>query len=224
MAEFQVRTQTTAPEIIGVTEVKPKNQTSEIKKEEYSMEGYELFHANMENRTGRGILLYVRSLLKVKEVILESNFEENIFVEMRLRNNNKLLIGCIYRSDSGTQQNNNNLNKLIREASTKGYSHILLMGDFNYREIDWRTWTSKKDDPEIEENIFLETLKQNNLSQHVTKPTRVRGTDKPSTLDLVITNEVNMVSDVEYHSPLGKSDHSVLLFNYQCYTVIKRPE
>ncbi len=42
MAEFQVRTQTTAPEIIGVTEVKPKNQTSEIKKEEYSMEGYDI--------------------------------------------------------------------------------------------------------------------------------------------------------------------------------------
>jgi hypothetical protein len=48
------------------------------------------------------------------------------------------------------------------------------------------------------------------LIPHVNKPTRWRGTDTPHVLDLVFTNEENMVSELEYLSPLGKSDHCVL--------------
>ena len=40
-------------------------------------------------------------------------------------------------------------------------------------------------------------------------------------LDLIFTNEANMVASIEYQSPLGKSDHSVLRFDFKCYTVIQ---
>ena len=53
------------------------------------------------------------------------------------------------------------------------------------------------------------------------KPTRWRGTDTPHVLDLVFTNEENMVSEMEYLSPLGKSDHCVLQFQFNCYTKLK---
>ena len=36
-------------------------------------------------------------------------------------------------------------------------------------------------------------------------------------LDLVFTNEEGMLDDVIHESPLGKSDHSVLVFYYVCY-------
>ena len=52
-------------------------------------------------------------------------------------------------------------------------------------------------------------------------PTRFRGDDEPSTIDLIFTNEENMVSDLEYTSPVGKSDHCVLLFRFNCHTIIK---
>ena len=37
----------------------------------------------------------------------------------------------------------------------------------------------------------------------------------PSQLDLIFTNELEMVSDVQHMAPMGKSDHQMLKFN--CY-------
>ena len=59
---------------------------------------------------------------------------------------------------------------------------------------------------------FLACLRNNYLTQHVTAPTRARGSQKPSLLDLVITNE-DFVDTIQNLSPLAKSDHSVLYFN-----------
>ena len=59
---------------------------------------------------------------------------------------------------------------------------------------------------------------------HVTcnaKPTRWRGADSANVLDLVFTNEEHMISDIEYQSPLGKSDHCVLKFYFNCFTVLR---
>ena len=36
-----------------------------------------------------------------------------------------------------------------------------------------------------------------------------------------LTNEKNMIDSIEYQSPLGKSDHSVLVFNFVCHTKVK---
>ena len=47
--------------------------------------------------------------------------------------------------------------------------------------------------------------------------TRIRHGQEPLILDLVITNEEGMIKDIEYLSPLGKSDHIVICFNFICY-------
>ena len=49
------------------------------------------------------------------------------------------------------------------------------------------------------------------------RPTRRRGEDEPSVLDLIFTNEAMQVSEVVHSPPLGKSDHDVLTFEFQCY-------
>ena len=54
------------------------------------------------------------------------------------------------------------------------------------------------------------------LFQHVVQPTRQRGSDMPHTLDLIITSD-NFLTDIEYLSPLGMSDHSVLKFSLQMF-------
>jgi len=56
---------------------------------------------------------------------------------------------------------------------------------------------------------FVYALWENFLLQHITQPTRQRGSDTPHTLDLIIAF-VNFLSDIEYLSPLGMSGHSVL--------------
>ena len=64
---------------------------------------------------------------------------------------------------------------------------------------------------------------ENLLLQHVAEPTRQRGSDKPHTLDLIISSD-NFVSEVEYLSPLGMSDHSVLKFSVQLCTDKKKQQ
>ena len=55
------------------------------------------------------------------------------------------------------------------------------------------------------------------MYQHIDRPTRGRGSDNPSLLDLVFTMEEGNVVRMEHHSPYGKSDHSVLIFQFRCY-------
>ena len=144
-------------------------------------------------------------------------------VKINLNNSDKLLVCLIYRSPSnGSQEYNKRLRDLLDEINSKGYSHILMMGDFNYPDIDWESWNSKGDSTETVEYRFIDKLQDNYLFQHILKPTRWRGSNKPSILDLIISNEENMVSNIEYSSPLGKSDHCVVTFNFNCYVNLKR--
>jgi hypothetical protein len=138
-----------------------------------------------------------------------------------LNNNDKLLLGLIYKSPSdNSRECADNVCDLINEASNAGYSHILLMGDFNLPVINWDTWSCKGDVNRTEHKL-LETLQNNFLFQHISKPTTWRGSDTPHILDLIITNEENMISDIEYQSPLGESYHCMMKFDYNSYTMVK---
>ena len=98
----------------------------------------------------------------------------------------------------------------------KNYSHLIIMGDFNLPKVDWETLTCKIKNEEDFNVKFIKCVRDCYLFQHVAEATRLRGKDNPSTLDLVFSNEENMVSYIEYLSPLGKSDHSVLAFTVKC--------
>ena len=65
--------------------------------------------------------------------------------------------------------------------------------------------------------MFLNALRDTFFYQHVNEPTRARGTDTPSLIDLILSNEESQVNNLAYLAPLGKSDHSVLSFTFECY-------
>jgi exonuclease III len=67
---------------------------------------------------------------------------------------------------------------LIQELKDK-YKEVVFIGDFNTREIDWNTWTSKSE----LENHFLDILRDYYINQHVDQPTRVRARECPRILD-----------------------------------------
>jgi hypothetical protein len=177
-----------------------------------------MFAKNIDREEGRGILLYINNIFGASEVEMDTTFEENLFVKIKLNNNDKLLIGIIYRSPPNkNMEHHNQLRKLIQEASNTHFSHILIMGDFNYPNIDWENCNSNGDSTESIEYKFIGNLQDGFLFQHIKINTRWRGTNSPHILDLIITNEEPMISDLECTSPLGKSDHCILSFNYNCY-------
>ena len=60
------------------------------------------------------------------------------------------------------------------------------------------------------ENNSLDALADSYLTQHTNRPTRIRGDDKPSLVDLVISDTSTPAEEIEHLPPLGDSDHALL--------------
>ena len=54
------------------------------------------------------------------------------------------------------------------------------------------------------------------LTQHISTPTRGRGSNNPSLIDLVFTSNEDSIESISRHAPLGKSDHSLINILYRC--------
>ena len=98
------------------------------------------------------------------------------------------------------------------------------MGDFNLTEIDWENCSSTNKNLKNINFQFAERTKDCYLYQHITEHTRQRGSDNPSTLDLIFSNEEDMVSDIKIEASLGKSDHSIIYFTSNCTAETSPPE
>jgi hypothetical protein len=92
---------------------------------DFKIDGYVMHATNAANRTGRGILIYVHESTRVNDIEILVEYEESCWIGMNLVNSDTLLIGCIYRSDDGTQDNNNNLLEVFRKAQSLNYSQLL---------------------------------------------------------------------------------------------------
>ena len=118
------------------------------------------------------------------------------------------------RNDVCTTYNNNELLKLFDKGTHHAArDHILIMGDFNYPELDYNSWTSLLNS-EKDSSRFFDKTHDLFLYQHVSDLTRVRAGQHLSKLDYVFTDEENAVDKVNCTAPLGKSDHVCIEFNY----------
>ena len=71
---------------------------------------------------------------------------------------------------------------------------------------------------------FLDAVDDLFLFQHVCNPTRFRQDTTPSLLDLVFTNERDMVANLSHLPPLGNSDHVCIQFDVLCYSEYKNSD
>ena len=202
LSELKAQVTQSQPMIIGITEVKPKKCRFNIVPCELQLEGYELF-SNLE-KDGRGICLYIHRTLKPTECTIKdtATFEECVWAEVRLAGKDKILIECIYRSPNNSDINNEKLCQLIGKINEANASHILMMGDFNYPHIDWVGDSKICGKASRTENQFLESIRDAFLTQHIMKPTRYRVNQVPHLLDLIFTNEDEMVNNYDVKDPL----------------------
>ena len=99
---------------------------------------------------------------------------------------------------------------------------MLILGDFNYPTINWATLGT----PYNKENCatkFLTVTLNCFLYQLVNIPTQVRPNQSPTLIDLVFTSDVQAINKLSFLSPLCKSHHSFITFEYQleCIESIK---
>ena len=129
-----------------------------------------------------------------------------------------MLIECIYRSPNSSNRSVLELGKLLEEACSYGYSHLCILGDFNFKEINWDKGDTNTNETH-QANIYLELIRYNFLTQHVKQATRYIDNNTPSILDLVLTNEEHIIDEITHLPGLGKSDHEILEIKLSCYTI-----
>ena len=108
---------------------------------EYTLKGFQCFTAKL-NDSSRGVVIYVKDTISPEycKEVNDTEFCESVWCTLRLENKN-LLLGGIYKSPSSNLENHRNLNRLISQASSMNFHHLVILGDFNFPEIDWSTWT-----------------------------------------------------------------------------------
>ena len=208
--EFRSCIDSEQPDIVAVTEV--------WMKDEIALEGYHQAkrHNREDSRKGGGVILFVKSNIQVIDcnIMIGSHFDESVWCLVRPSNSELLLLGVVYRSPSNVRDNNENLVYDLKVAAQIHAGHILVMGDFNYPQIDWGS--GKVERPEDScQALFYETIQDLFWVQHVNVHTRFREGTNPSQLDLVFTNQEYLIDEVETNAPLGKSDHMVLTWSYR---------
>jgi hypothetical protein len=142
--------------------------------------------------------------LDSKIINIESQFEEIVTVQINGLED-KIILGNFYRSPNSNSENDNHMYKLIKDICELERCKVVLLGDFNFPDIDWEISEGK----ERSSINFIQEIRDNFLIQNVKECTRARGEDTPHLLDLVLSND-NIIEEIVFLSPLGKSDHCVM--------------
>ena len=206
--QLVLKSLTNKPTVIAITEVKHKTKWhTELC--ELSLDGYEILHNDLQN-AHRGVVIYIDSRAIFRQLDFNTEVSEYVSVEFKCGCSN-LVLTTIYRSPNSTQQNDMAINDLIDKICNHQRGYKLFVGDFNFNQIDWVNLEVKNSNNSCIN--FMKVIQDNYLIQHIKEPTRVRGSDEPSVLDLVLTDD-DFINDIEHLSPLGKSDHAIL--NISC--------
>ena len=87
------------------------------------------------------------------------------------------------------------------------------------KDINWSNMPVNPRNAHVES--FIDTIQDLFLFQHIQESTSFRPGTTPSLLDLVFTNEANMINHVDYLPGLGNSDHVCIYFHLSCYSTFK---
>ena len=198
MNELRATVAVSNPDVIILTE----SWTHENIAESYlKIDDYELIvRKNREDTKkgrGGGILVYVKTGILAWELETDDFIQRGGIALGGEGGDPELIIHVVYRSPNSPSENNDKLMKWMK--SLKG--RFVVLGDFNYPDIDWGEGRSGADGKEL-----IELVEERFWTQHVSGATQKSG----NTLDLVISSDETIVLDVSQQGRLGASDHDIL--------------
>ena len=169
--EFITRITEYSPDIISVVETwVQKDERSEYYWTDEALEinGYTMFRRDNPLEIRGGILIYVKEELEANTDIgkhlsnISSEFKEALWLNISIQDST-VLFGTVYKKDYAIT-NDALLRDMIEEAAKK--QKLLLVGDFNYRQINWKENTV--DGSKYSKQCrFYDCLDDCFLSQHV---------------------------------------------------------
>ena len=172
---------------------------------EYEIAGYKMLIYERDQRVGGGVIVYAKNNLNISELndLKLDKMNESVWLQIKLNGNlPNVRLGIIYRPPNLSQENDLSLVREINHMLS-GEENVIVLGDFNLPGIDWESYFSHCE----RENYFINCFLDNYLDQIVNFPTR-----GSNLIDLVLTNNSNLCSNISMGSPLGSSDHASISF------------
>ncbi|MGL5708301.1 MAG: reverse transcriptase family protein [Aeromonas sp.] len=207
------------PQIVAIVETW---FTPDILDQEVCLPGYSLFRKDRQAKFGGGVAAYVKNGLRVAlhQNQLLAQQPDSLWLSLRASNEKKCLtLGIVYRSPSASMEASTNINSAMHKACTMDDSAIIILGDFNFPNIDFRTGLCRGS----EAIAFNELTQELGLTEHVQQTTRWREGQNASRLDLALSNEPHLIDKVELEAPLGLSDHAVIYLRVIVTVAIVQP-
>ena len=130
-----------------------------------------------------GVLLMIQDYLKPKVCESLSCKAEKLWCNIFPLTQHCLIFGVIYRPERGKQHN---LEIICESLNRCGNSVCILVGEFNFRDIDWVNNSSQHE----LDTLFINTLSKNAFTQLIAEPTRGK-----NILDLVVTTNSDLVEN-----------------------------
>ena len=81
--------------------------------------------------------LNLKAVLNSTSLNCVTEFMDQIWIKVNLTNQDNLVAGCIYKSPKGSREDFINMVNLVKQIADLKQTHMLIMGDFNFKEIDW---------------------------------------------------------------------------------------
>lgn len=186
------------PDLILITETWTNENISNA---EVTLPGYRVLSRKDRSDTkagrGGGLIAYCKEELNCSEIEVPGMKQV-----IGLRTSHAEIY-LVYRSPNAQEEENEEINKFLEERQEK----CVIMGDFNYPLINWSDFSSKCQ----REQSFVTSLSYAGMTQLVNAPTHKQG----NVLDLVLTNDTELVGKVEVDETNAVSDHHLIKLTLQ---------
>ena len=164
------------------------------------LNGYSIFRTDRNHGTDPhgGVLIAVKPNLNPSLVTHESSQEVTI-VNLSLGNQNMKIV-AVYRSTAMNREENEAFVNFL-SSKIENENKLILFGDLNYPGINWSTFAVENPS----ERLFVDLVNENYLHQCVEAPTRGN-----NILDLILSTDDDLISDVFIGDCFSTSDHSYI--------------
>ena len=175
------------------------------------LDQYDLFRKDRDSRQGGGVLIATKKELQANhQTNLDTNCEA-LWVSIKLQAARTLYICSFYRPNCQDETSIGGLRDALNRIPS--HSNIIVAGDFNYPDIDWKTKTTQSQSTTRRlHDEFIELVDDFTLTQHVNSPTRLN-----RILDLVLTNAPGNCSSCTVIP--GISDHEAIHAMFEFHAV-----
>ena len=149
----------------------------------------------MVKEKGGGVGIFYKETLPLK-IRQDLSFEECIVTELSL-GRKKIFFTVLYRNPINKAESPEFINfvtkfdDLYQKIVAENPYSVFFTGDFNAKSLRWWSEGASDDEGNQLDNLFSDL----NLSQIITEPTHFRDNCRPSCIDLIITDQPNLVLD-----------------------------